>query len=133
MKVVGVLLVALCVFLVGYYSALFVVDDKVDEIQAVSNIVVSSLNEAEKIRKVDRLLMSLTAESMLFTDLMVLDETGKPLHIAISDSAKRLNDLIHEASEIYGSIKSAEEKTLLESKVRDIKEKYGAAIFHFGK
>ena len=70
-------------------------------------------------------------ESMMLSELLYINEVQKPINIAISDSAKRLNKLILEAPEIYENTESIVDKELIIRKVNGIKQKHGDTIFHY--
>ena len=132
MKIIGSILVLCIVYIAGYYTAIFVVDEKLGEIQEASNIVLTGIEDIDRQRSADKLVESLTLESMVLSELLYIDEAQKPITIAISDSAKRLNKLLLEAPEIYDNVGSSEEKDLIIKKVNDIKQKHSDAIFHYG-
>ena len=109
-----------------------VVDEKLGEIQEASNIILTGIEDIDRQKSADKLVESLTLESMVLSELLYIDEAQKPITIAISDSAKRLNKLLLEAPEIYDNVGSFEEKELIIKKVNDIKQKHSDAIFHYG-
>ena len=132
MKIIGSIIVLFIIYIAGYYTAIFVVDERLSVIQETSNIVLTGLEDFDRQRSADKLVESLTLESMILSELFHIDEAQKPITIAISDSAKRLNKLLLEAPEIYENVGSFEEKELIIKKVNDIKQRHSDAIFHYG-
>jgi len=131
MKVIKYTLLVLVAYIAGYYSAIIVVDDKVATLQLLSDTTITNLNEFSATREAEKLLHTLEVESDVLNQLINIHENGKPISIAIKDSANTLKNEINRSQEILNNV-SDEQKSHIINKINDIKKENGDAIFHYG-
>lgn len=130
MKPVKYVLSIIVAFVAGYYSAIYVVNDKVDTVKTVSEITISKINELSAASKANDLLHTLEVESDILNQLVNIHDSGIPIKIAIKDSATKLKREIDRSSEYISDIPE-DQRTRITNKIDDIKSKNGDIIFHF--
>ena len=128
MKIIKYILIVLVAYIAGYYSAIIVVDDKVAMLQSLSDETITNLSEFSATREADKLLHTLEVESDILNQLINIHENGKPISIAIKDSASTLKNEINRSSELLNDI-SDEQKSRIMNKITILKKKMAMPYF----
>jgi hypothetical protein len=133
MKYILTIVIAFISFLFGYYLSYFAVQDQLAQIQEIKNIVLTTLEESDAERKRDKFIETVTVESKILHSLINIDETGRPISIAIKDSARALTEAIDKSSPYINNISNKKEKERAIQLINNVKKELDEATFYYGK
>lgn len=132
-KGLGVGIVIIISFIAGYYSSYFAVEERIKEVQVVADIISSGLKESDKRRWNDKKIEELNVDSQYLTSLISIQQSGKPIELAIKDAVERLEITISDTSKNIDVLGSEDEKRRVKEKIVKIKQLLEEARFYYIK
>ena len=133
MKIIVSIAVVIISFVSGYYLSTYANHEKLAEMQQIKDVVITNLDDLDTKRKTDKLIETLTVESKVIDSLINIEESGKPIKIAIKDSLRTLSYAIDNSSTFVNDINNNEEKARVILLINNAQKKLDDNAFYYGK
>jgi len=133
MKIIVSITVVIISFLSGHYLSTYASHKNLAEMQQIKDIVITGLEDVETKRKADKLIETLAVQSKITDSLINIEESGKPIKIAIKDSLRTLSYAIDNSSTFINDIKNDEEKARVNLLMNNAQKKLDDNTFYYGK